>query len=480
LRAVADEGYDIPTPIQKQAIPAVLAGKDLLGLAQTGTGKTAAFALPIMQLLDAAGKPRPPKGARCLILAPTRELAIQVEQSFTAYGRHMHLRSTCIFGGVSDFHQKEKLRSGVDILVATPGRLLDLIGQGALSLSHVEIFVLDEADRMLDMGFIRDIRKVVAKLPAKRQNLFFSATMPADIAHLAGSILHHPVRVEVTPQGTPIEVIDQKLYLVDKKSKPALLLHLLKEPPVTRALVFSRTKHGANKLCLYLERGGVQAAAIHGNKSQNRRQEALQGFIAGNIRVLVATDIAARGLDVDNISHVFNYDLPDVPETYVHRIGRTARAGAGGFAVAFCCSEEQGELRDIERLLKKPIPRGTVQGIVLDSISEQAPERPAPRHSAPHGHRPSRPNHPSHSSAPSHQAHRPKPHHQGSAHAPLPHHAAPARPPRPHQQGSARQPRPHQGQGHSRPAGGGQHGNQSSGSHHGRSGQAPAPKGWGR
>jgi len=356
LRALEEEGYETPTPIQSKAIPPVLEGKDLLGIAQTGTGKTAAFALPILQRLSEAGHAREPRTARALVLAPTRELAIQVEESFRNYGRHLPLRSTCIFGGVGDAPQKAALERGVDILVATPGRLMDLIQQGSLHLKRLEIFVLDEADRMLDMGFIHDIRKVIAMLPARRQNLFFSATMPNEIATLANTILRQPVRVEVVPASTPIERIEQSLYFVGQKSKTALLRKLLDDESITRALVFTRMKHVANRVAESLLRAGIEAAAIHGNKSQTHRQKALGGFKDGMLRVLVATDIAARGIDVDGVSHVFNYDLPDVPETYVHRIGRTARAGASGIAVAFCSPDERDELRQIERLTRIQIP----------------------------------------------------------------------------------------------------------------------------
>ena len=372
LRALNEEGYTQPTPIQEQAIPPVLAGKDLLGIAQTGTGKTAAFALPILQRLNASGRSREPRNARALVLTPTRELAIQVEESFRNYGRHLPLRTTCIFGGVGDAPQKAAMQRGVDVLVATPGRLMDLMNQGAVHLKHLEIFVLDEADRMLDMGFIHDIRKVITVLPRERQNLFFSATMPPEIASLANTILRHPVRVEVVPASTPIERIEQCLYFVGKKSKPALLRHLLKDESIERALVFTRMKHMANRVAEHLEKVGISAAAIHGNKSQSHRQKALSGFKDGSVRVLVATDIAARGIDVDGVTHVFNYDLPDIPETYVHRIGRTARAGSSGVAIAFCSSEERDELRQVERLIKIQIPvRDNPDG--LQSI-EEAPE----------------------------------------------------------------------------------------------------------
>jgi len=313
--------------------------------------------LPILQRLAESGRARQPKTARALILAPTRELAIQVEESFKSYGRHLPLRSTCIFGGVGEQPQKVAMSRGVDILVATPGRLLDLLNQGAFNLSSLEVFVLDEADRMLDMGFIHDIRRVIKLLPPSRHNLFFSATMPEDIAGLAGSILRNPARVEVTPVSTPVERITQRLHFVGKTAKHSLLRYImLNDPSVERVIVFSRTKHGANRIAENLEKVGVKAAAIHGNKSQNRRQEALQGFRDGTIRALVATDIAARGIDVDGITHVINFDLPDVPETYVHRIGRTARAGADGAAITFCSSEERDELKQVERLIKRSIP----------------------------------------------------------------------------------------------------------------------------
>jgi ATP-dependent RNA helicase RhlE len=313
--------------------------------------------LPILQRLAESGRARQPKTTRALILAPTRELAIQVEESFKSYGRHLPLRSTCIFGGVGEQPQKVAMSRGVDILVATPGRLIDLLNQGAFTLSSLEVFVLDEADRMLDMGFIHDIRRVIKLLPANRHNLFFSATMPEDIAGLAGSILRNPARVEVTPVSTPVERITQRLHFVGKTAKHSLLRYImLNDPSVSRVIVFSRTKHGANRIAENLEKVGVKAAAIHGNKSQNRRQEALQGFRDGTIRALVATDIAARGIDVDGITHVINFDLPDVPETYVHRIGRTARAGADGAAITFCSSEERDELKQVERLIKRAIP----------------------------------------------------------------------------------------------------------------------------
>lgn len=363
LRALEEEGYSQPTPIQSQAIGPLLDGADLLGIAQTGTGKTAAFALPILHLLSEQGHAREPKTCRVLVLAPTRELAIQVEESFRTYGRHLPLRTTCIFGGVGDAPQKAALAKGVDILVATPGRLLDLMNQGAVHFKRLEIFVLDEADRMLDMGFIHDIRKVIAILPRERQNLFFSATMPPEISTLAGTILRNPVRVEVVPASTPIERIEQSLYFIPQKGKTALLSHILLDESIEKALVFTRMKHVANRVAEALQRKGISAEAIHGNKSQTHRQKVLGGFKEGSVRILVATDIAARGIDVDGVTHVFNYDLPDVPETYVHRIGRTARAGASGIAIAFCSPDEQDELRQIEkvtrrRISEQPFPPG--------------------------------------------------------------------------------------------------------------------------
>lgn len=354
LKAVAEEGYTTPTPIQQQAIPIVLQRKDLLGCAQTGTGKTAAFAIPIIQLWDEQ-KSRAP-GIKVLILTPTRELAIQINESFAAYGKHTQLRHTLIFGGVSQLHQTNELKSGVDVLVATPGRLLDLMGQGYIKLDKLQIFVLDEADRMLDMGFIHDVKKVIAKLPVKRQTLFFSATMPPEIQRLADVLLTNPAKVEVTPPSSTVDRITQQLYFVNKKEKPGLLLHLLEEVAIKSILVFTRTKHGANKVVKILEQHHIKAAAIHGNKSQSARQAALTDFKSGSLRVLVATDIAARGIDIDELGYVINFDLPDVPETYVHRIGRTGRAGNSGIAVSFCCVEEKDELREIQKVIKKNIP----------------------------------------------------------------------------------------------------------------------------
>ena len=375
LRAVAEAGYESPSPIQASAIPPVLAGRDLMGCAQTGTGKTAAFALPMLDRLTAA--PAKKKGAvRALILTPTRELALQIGESFELYGKYLNQRSTVIFGGVGQAPQVAALKKGVDILIACPGRLNDLVGQGLIDLSHIEIFVLDEADRMLDMGFVHDVKKVIAKLPAQRQNLMFSATMPKEIEQLAAGILHDPAFVKVDPVSSTVDRIDQSLYFVEKGNKKFLLPWLIQnlKPPVQNALVFSRTKHGADKIAKDLNKQGIPAAAIHGNKSQSARVAALEGFKAGNTKVLVATDIAARGIDISELSHVFNYDLPEVPETYVHRIGRTARAGADGTAVSFCAPEEQEYLAGIEKLNRRKIP--VVSGHPWDGVP--APVRPEP------------------------------------------------------------------------------------------------------
>ena len=357
LRALKTEGYTSPTPIQEKAIPIVLERRDLLGCAQTGTGKTAAFAIPILQILDAERhEDRGSKNIKCLILTPTRELAIQIGESFHAYGKHTGLKHTVIFGGVSQHAQTQILGHGVDILIATPGRLLDLIGQKYVHLNHVKIFVLDEADRMLDMGFIHDVKKVIEKLPKKKQTLFFSATMPPEIQKLANSILVNPEQVAVTPVSSTVEMIDQSLYYVSKSDKKNLLLHLLKGKEIVSALIFARTKHGADKICKDLIKAGIKAQAIHGNKSQNARQIALNNFKGGQTRCLVATDIAARGIDIDDLTHVINYELPNIPETYVHRIGRTGRAGASGIAISFCDSEEKPYLKDIQKLIKIEIP----------------------------------------------------------------------------------------------------------------------------
>ena len=356
LRAIQEEGYTTPTPIQAESIPIVLQGKDLLGCAQTGTGKTAAFTLPILQLLvkNKTGERR--KKIRSLIVTPTRELAIQIGESFNAYGRHTGLNCTVIFGGVGQGPQVTALRNGVDVVIATPGRLLDLMNQGPLSMREVEIFVLDEAERMLDMGFVNDVKKLLAVLPKKRQSLFFSATMPPEIVNLANTILFHPLKVSVTPVSSTVDIIDQSVYFVDKVNKNALLIELLKNTAIKTALVFTRTKHGADKVVNLLTKNNIKAEAIHGNKAQNARQRALSNFKAQTTRVLVATDIAARGIDVDDLAYVVNYEIPNIPETYVHRIGRTGRAGANGTAISFCDAEERAFLKDIEKLIAKKIP----------------------------------------------------------------------------------------------------------------------------
>ena len=375
LRAVAQAGYESPSPIQAAAIPPVLAGRDLMGCAQTGTGKTAAFALPMLDRLTASA-PRKKGAIRALILTPTRELALQIGESFEAYGKYLTLRSTVIFGGVGQAPQVAALKKGVDILIACPGRLNDLVGQGLLDLSNIEIFVLDEAYRMLDMGFVHDVKKVIAKLPRQRQNLMFSATMPKEIEQLAAGILHDPAFVKVDPVSSTVDRIQQSLYFVEKGNKKFLLPWLIKnlKPEVVNALVFSRTKHGADKIAKDLNKQGIPAAAIHGNKSQTARVTALEDFKAGKTRVLVATDIAARGIDISELSHVFNYDLPEVPETYVHRIGRTARAGADGTAVSFCAPEEKEYLAGIEKLNRRQIP--VVSGHPWDGVP--APVKAAP------------------------------------------------------------------------------------------------------
>ena len=354
LTALEEHGYERPSPIQEKAIPPALAGRDVLGCAQTGTGKTCAFAAPILQRLSASRVQGHP--LRALILTPTRELAIQIEESFLAYGKHLPLRCAVIFGGVGQNPQVEALGRGVDILVATPGRLMDLYQQGFVKLDQLEIFVLDEADRMLDMGFIHDVRRILGWLPAQKQTLFFSATMPPEVQGLVDSLLHNPAKVAVNPISSPVEVIDQKLYYVDRGNKTRLLAALIRELDVKNALVFTRTKHGANKVAGDLVKAGISAAAIHGNKSQTARQQALADFKAGKIQCLVATDIAARGLDIEELSHVFNYNLPEVPETYVHRIGRTGRAGREGAAIAFCDFGEKPLLRDIEKLMGRTVP----------------------------------------------------------------------------------------------------------------------------
>jgi len=361
LRAVASEGYTVATPVQEQAIPHILRGRDMLGCAQTGTGKTAAFALPILHRLSIAAPPGGAARPRCLVLCPTRELAGQIAQSFRVYGKHLGLRCAVVYGGVGIGPQADALRRGVDILIATPGRLLDLLGQRLADLRGVEVLVLDEADRMLDMGFIQDIRKIIAVLGARRQTLLFSATIPTDIRKLAGAILRDPVTVQIAHASPEADRIDQSVYFVSRMEKPAMLAHLVNELAMTRALVFIRTKHGADRLVRRLHASGIRAEAIHGNKTQNARQRALENFRSGRMFLLVATDVASRGIDVDGITHVVNYDLTDEPETYVHRIGRTARAGASGAAVSFCDPEEMPNLRAIEKLIRRPIPVKTAR-----------------------------------------------------------------------------------------------------------------------
>jgi ATP-dependent RNA helicase RhlE len=430
LRAVAAEGYTVPTPIQAQAIPHVLAGKDMFGCAQTGTGKTAAFALPILHRLSTtapavASSPAPtPSGRsnftphhsagagprvriRALVLSPTRELASQIGDSFRVYGKNTKIRGTVIFGGVGQGPQVSALRNGVEVVVATPGRLLDLMEQGHVDLRGVEVLVLDEADRMLDMGFIHDIRKIVAKVPKERQTLFFSATMPDAIRQLAGGILRNPVNVQVAAVSSTAERVEQSLYSIDKPHKSSLLIHLINATSITRALVFTRTKHGADRVVRHLFRAGIKADAIHGNKTQNNRQRALANFKAGKTPVLVATDIAARGIDVDGISHVFNYDIPNEPESYVHRIGRTARAGASGIAISFCDYTERGFVKHIERLTRQKI---AVSPMPTGFKATAQPVSDADRASSPHhvhvpAHRPHASPRPSHREGPGASAH---------------------------------------------------------------------------
>jgi superfamily II DNA/RNA helicase len=410
MRALKDENYHTPTPIQAQTVPTAMSGRDVIGIAQTGTGKTAAFALPILhQLLQNRTKPQP-KTTRVLVLSPTRELSGQILDSFNAYGRHIRLTSALAIGGVPMGRQVRSIMPGIEVLVATPGRLLDLVQSNGLKLNQVEFLVLDEADRMLDMGFINDIRKIVAKLPAKRQTLFFSATMPKDIAELADAMLRDPARVAVTPVASTVERITQRVIQVDHSAKPTLLAQLLKEETVNRALVFTRTKHGADKVVKGLERAGIPAEAIHGNKSQNHRERTLAAFRSGQIRTLVATDIAARGIDVDGVSHVVNFDLPNVPETYVHRIGRTARAGAEGIAISLVAGgEELGFLRDIERLIRIVLPRedrrtpGHREAAPAPAAAHHRGGRPSPRAEGGRGQSPHGQN-----------GHGPKPHGQGA------------------------------------------------------------------
>ena len=355
LKAIVEEGYTTPTPIQAESIPTILLGTDLLGCAQTGTGKTAAFAIPILQHLSNTRSNERKRKIRSLIITPTRELAIQIGESFDAYGRHTGITNTVIFGGVNQNPQTAALRGSVDIVVATPGRLLDLISQGFLTLSNVEIFVLDEADRMLDMGFIHDVKKIIALLPKRRQTLFFSATMPPEIVKLANTILFNPKKVAVTPISSTVDIVNQYVYFVDKGNKNSLLIEILKDEKIKTALVFTRTKHGADKVVKVLLHNNIKAEAIHGNKAQNARQRALSNFKAQTTRVLVATDIAARGIDVDDLEYVINFEMSNIAETYVHRIGRTGRAGAKGTAISFCDAEEKAFLRDVEKLIAKKI-----------------------------------------------------------------------------------------------------------------------------
>jgi ATP-dependent RNA helicase RhlE len=376
-RALAQENYVTPTPIQAQTIPVAMRGRDVVGIAQTGTGKTAAFALPILHALSINRRPPERKSCRVLVLSPTRELSGQILDSFNTYGRHLRVATALAIGGVSIGGQVRALQDGVDVLVATPGRLLDLVQSHALRLDRVEVLVLDEADRMLDMGFIHDIRKIVAKLPAKRQTLFFSATMPQAITELAGQMLRDPVRVAVAPPATTVELVDQRIVHLDRAAKPAALAELLRRESIDRVLVFTRTKHGADKVVRSLAKAGIAAQAIHGNKSQPQRERVLAAFRSGQVSTLIATDIAARGIDVDGISHVINYDLPNIPESYVHRIGRTARAGAAGIAISFCDADEVPFLRDIERLIRASIP-ATDQRSSRPAANRAPGARPAP------------------------------------------------------------------------------------------------------
>ena len=381
LRAVEEAGYSSPSPIQQKAIPPVLAGRDLLGCAQTGTGKTAAFALPILQRLSRTQPAE--KSIRALILTPTRELALQIDECFAAYGKYLKVSHTVIFGGVGQAPQVAALQKGVQVLTACPGRLNDLIGQGFVDLSHLEVFVLDEADRMLDMGFIHDVRRILGWLPRQKQTLFFSATMPKEIEQLAAGILQKPVSVKVDPPSSTVDRIDQSLYRVAKADKKRLLALLLADPSVKNALVFSRTKHGANAIAAFLTKQGIEAAAIHGNKSQSARVAALEGFKSGRLKALVATDIAARGIDISELSHVFQLDLPEVPETYVHRIGRTGRAGAEGTAVAFCSPEEEEYLAAIEKLIRKKIPARPLPREIFQPAAAQPKADPPPAPATP-------------------------------------------------------------------------------------------------
>jgi len=403
LKVLAREGYETPTPIQAQAIPSVMQGRDLLGIAQTGTGKTAAFALPILHRLSENKKPAPRRGARCVVLAPTRELATQIAESFRTYGSGLGMTVAVIFGGAKYGPQIKALTTGVDILVATPGRLIDHLGEKTADLSSTEILVLDEADQMLDLGFLQPIRRIVSGMTKNRQNLFFSATMPTEIGKLAGELLVNPVSVSVAPAATTVERIEQRLLFIEAPRKRALLVELFEDPKIARALVFTRTKRGADRVAKYLEAADISSAAIHGDKSQGQRERALASFKAGKVRALIATDIAARGIDVDGVTHVIQYELPQVPESYVHRIGRTARAGAAGIAISFCADDERNLLKDIQKLTRQTIPtwdrRNDRQLAVLTAAAppiaaaEQAlpqAKGPRPAHRGPksHNHRP--------------------------------------------------------------------------------------------
>jgi len=378
-RALEAEGYARPTPIQAQAIPLLLEGRDLLGIAQTGTGKTAAFALPILQRLAAGREPAGPRSASALVLAPTRELALQISESFRTYGRHTGLRQAAVYGGVGYEKQIQALARGVDVLIACPGRLLDLLEQRKLRLDRTPILVLDEADQMLDMGFIRSVRKIISAMPGRRQTMLFSATMPESVAGLAAEILREPARVQVSPSAIMVDQVEQRVFFVGAQEKRALLSRLLKEPEMGRVLVFTRTKHGANRVTGHLADDGIAAEALHGNKSQGARQRALDMFRAGRLRVLVATDVASRGIDITDVTHVINFELPNVPEIYVHRVGRTARAGASGIALSFCDPQEQAFLRDIERLTKRPlaVAGGQPSRAVPAAAPKARPQRPA-------------------------------------------------------------------------------------------------------
>jgi ATP-dependent RNA helicase RhlE len=432
LRSVVSEGYVTATPVQAQSIPPALEGRDVLACAQTGTGKTAAFALPILHRLSSAPA-QAHRRARCLVLCPTRELAVQIRDGFRTYGKFLSLRQALVFGGVNQNPQVQDLRRGVDIIVATPGRLLDLMNQGHVDLRGIETFVLDEADRMLDMGFINDIRKIAAQVPAKRQTLLFSATMPPEIRKLAESLLRNPATIQIAPVAATTDLIEQSVYMVEKKNKPALLAHLVKEVPMYRTIVFTRTKHGADRVVRGLHARGIKAEAIHGNKTQNNRQRALDNFRANKTPVLVATDIASRGIDVDDITHVVNYDVTHEPETYVHRIGRTGRAGAKGHAVSFCDREELSNLKAIERLIRRTIPVKTDHPVYESVTAESTPRHGGGSHQSSHPRRPHEPR-PSH--APAKPPGKPAAAHQvgrgaapaGRPHAPRPQHPVHGKP----------------------------------------------------